>query len=42
MTELTLKDELMRDARDKGICAPGYGLMRVYDRLVYGAQLPIP
>lgn len=32
MTELTLKDELMRDAREKGICAPGYGLMRVYDR----------
>lgn len=27
-----IKEELMEDARAKGICAEGYGLMRGYDR----------
>lgn len=32
MNEVELKQMLMKDARDGGICAEGYGLMRGYDR----------
>lgn len=32
MNEMQLKEILMRKARNKGICAEGYGQMRGYDR----------
>lgn len=32
MEEMQLKETLMKDARRGGICAPGYELMRGYDR----------
>lgn len=32
MNEMQLKETLMNDARREGICAPGYELMRGYDR----------